>query len=88
MSLLLPPKDHPARALIDVNQLADPSVLRAKLTGLYGAWQNAKACMANDSAIREVHCLCLLSDGALLLMRFTQMATYHVVWNFGTLKGV
>lgn len=84
MSILLPPKTHPARELIDMTQLASLGDVqnRMRLPSLQQA--RLKALKIFDSTVRQVNMLILNSKGELELVGF-EPSSEKVLWNFGEL---
>lgn len=85
MSLLLPPRDHAARELFDVADLAVlASVQNAHhLPSLAEARSRARAQFAADKAVRRVHTLVLRACGTLQLVGFGPRGGRQVLWTFG-----
>lgn len=90
MSLILPPKTHPARELIDLAQLASLGEVqnRMKLPTLQQAKSSALKTFEIDNAIRQVIVLVLYPEGDLKLVEFEPNGEKKVLWNFGNLEMV
>ena len=86
MSLILPPKDHAARELLDLTQLASLGEVenQMKLPTLQQAKEIA-ACSFRDRAVRQVNLLVLRANGSLELVGFGPRGGRKVLWNFGQL---
>lgn len=87
MSLAIPPKAHPARELIDMEQLASLGDVqnRMKLPTFWQAKASAAHTFAGNRAVRRVHTLVLRADGELELVGFGPRGGHKTIWKFGQL---
>ncbi len=85
MSLLLPPRNHPARGMFDVSHLAEvgnPSV-RSRLQTMTAAATAARAMILESGGlIRSVAAFVLNDAGQLVLVSHDINGRAEVLWNF------
>lgn len=87
MSLILPPKGHPAREMIDIQHIASLGDVQNqfRLPTIRQVKENAARAFAADPAIRRVNSLVLRANGNLDLISFGPRGGAKTMWKFGRL---
>jgi hypothetical protein len=85
--LQLPPKDHEARCLFDIEALATmtSAEARSKFPSLRQAIDIARRHFETDPVAKKVTIMTWMADDRLQLISFGLRGGRKVIWNFGTI---